>query len=86
MPWVERHGVLDAGRAPLVVETAVGLDRDAIQRDAKAFGLTVGVVEDAQRLPRCSTWAPLAAGEATTPSSVHWWCKATPSGARRCRP
>jgi hypothetical protein len=46
-PGVERDGVLDTGRAPLVVEAAVSLDRYAFHLDAKPFGLTVGVVQDA---------------------------------------
>ena len=46
-PGVERDGVLDTGRAPLVVEAAVSLDRYALHLDAKPSGLTVGVVQDA---------------------------------------
>src|SRR5665811_812172 len=34
-PGVERDGVLDTGRAPLVVEAAVSLDRYALHLDAK---------------------------------------------------
>jgi hypothetical protein len=45
---VERDGVLHTGRALLVVEAAVSLDRDAVQRDAESLSLTVSVVQDAE--------------------------------------
>lgn len=43
-------GVRDTGRAPIVVEVAVSLDRDAVHLDPESLGLAVSVVQQAEGL------------------------------------